>query len=131
MASIHHDVHLDAPAAAVWDALRDVGALHRRLVPGFVTDCVREGNRRTVTFAIGAVAHEDLVDCDDTRRRLAYAIVGGRAAHYGASAQVIEEGPAACRLVWIVDLLPDELAPYVRMMSAQGVEAMRRQFGRH
>ena len=31
MASIRKQVHIDAPVAKVWDALRDVGALHTRL----------------------------------------------------------------------------------------------------
>lgn len=128
MASIHNDIPLNANAAVVWDALRDFGALHRRLVSGFVTDCTLEGAERVVTFANGMVAREQLVDCDDARRRLAYAIVGGRAAHYGASAQVFEEGPAKSRLVWIIDVLPDDLAPFVRTMAAEGVEAMKRQF---
>jgi hypothetical protein len=131
MASIHNDVMLQASAADVWDALRDFGALHQRLVPGFVIDCKLDGTVRVVTFANGLVARESLVDCDDKRRRLAYAIVGGRAAHYGASAQVFEQGPAACRLLWIIDLLPDELAQPVGAMAAAGVQAMQRQFNEH
>jgi hypothetical protein len=97
---------------------------------GFVTDCVLEGTTRVVTFANGNVARERLVDCDDTRRRLAYAIVGGRAAHYGAAAQVFDDGAAASRLVWIIDLLPDELAPYIRAMATEGVAAMQRRFNK-
>ncbi|HEX7920516.1 MAG TPA: SRPBCC family protein, partial [Bradyrhizobium sp.] len=74
MASIHKDIPIDAPADHVWDALRDFGALHTRLVPGFVTDTKLDGDVRTVSFANGTVARETLVDCDDTRRRLVYAI---------------------------------------------------------
>ena len=40
MASIRREVHIDARPETVWDALRDVGALHHRLVPGFVTGAV-------------------------------------------------------------------------------------------
>jgi hypothetical protein len=128
MASIRNEVLLQASAGEVWDALRDFGALHRRLVPGFVIDCKLDGAARVVTFANGLVARELLVDCDETTRRLAYAIVGGRAAHYGASAQVFADGLAASRLLWIIDLLPDELAPTVGAMAAQGIAAMQRQF---
>jgi hypothetical protein len=39
MASIRKQVSIDVPARQLWDAVRDVGALHTRLVPGFVTDC--------------------------------------------------------------------------------------------
>ncbi|TMG96892.1 MAG: SRPBCC family protein, partial [Betaproteobacteria bacterium] len=38
MASIHKEIVIDAPARDVWDAVRDVGAVHRRLVPGVLTD---------------------------------------------------------------------------------------------
>jgi hypothetical protein len=76
MASIRNEVLLQTTAAEVWDALRDFGALHTRLVPGFVTDCKLEGDERIVTFANGMVAREVLVDADGRLRRLAYAIVG-------------------------------------------------------
>jgi hypothetical protein len=45
MASVHREVRIERPVAAVWDALADVGALHTRLVPGFVTDCRLERAR--------------------------------------------------------------------------------------
>ena len=45
--------------------MRDFGALHTRLVPGFVTDTKLDGDARIVTFANGTVARELLVDCDD------------------------------------------------------------------
>ena len=53
MASIHRSVKIDRPAAAIWDALRDVGALHTRLVKGFVIYCTLHGRTRDVTFANG------------------------------------------------------------------------------
>ena len=36
MATICKEILIDAPPEHVWDALRDFGALHERLVPGFV-----------------------------------------------------------------------------------------------
>ena len=128
MASIHNDVHLSAPARDVWDAVRDFGALPERLVPGFVTSCTIDGDARIVTCANGAVALEVLVDCDETRQRLVYAISNERLKHYSASVQVIAEGPAACRLVWIIDMLPNELAAYVEGQTREAVQAMHRAF---
>ena len=37
MATVIREIAVDAPAAPCWDALRDFGALHERLVTGFVT----------------------------------------------------------------------------------------------
>ena len=58
MTSIRKVIRIDASPALVWDALRDVGALHKRLVPGFATDTRMEGNTRVVTFGNGMVARE-------------------------------------------------------------------------
>jgi hypothetical protein len=129
MASIRNEVPLHASAAEVWDALRDFGAVHQRLVPGFVTDCRLDGDARVVTFVNGLVARELLVDCNDATRRLAYAIVGGRATFYGASVQVLELDTNSSTLVWVIDLLPNELAPAISAMAAQGVAAMQMHFG--
>ena len=128
MASIHNDIPLNAPAREVWDAVRDFGALHQRLVPGFVTACALDGDTRIVTFANGSVAREVLVDCDDARRRLVYAINSERLKHYSASVQVIAEGDADCRLVWIIDMLPNELAAYVQEQTKAAVSAMHKAF---
>ena len=65
MASIHKDIPINAPARDVWDAVRDFGALHTRLVPGFVLDTRLDGEARIVSFANGTVAREILVDVPD------------------------------------------------------------------
>ena len=38
MASIRKEILIDAPTEHVWAAIRDVGAVHERLAPGFVVD---------------------------------------------------------------------------------------------
>lgn len=128
MASIHNDIPLSASAHDVWDAVRDFGALHRRLVPGFVTACTLDGDARIVTFANGSIAREVLVDCDDARQRLVYAINSERLKHYSASVQVIADGDKSCRLVWIIDMLPNELAAYVQGQTKDAVVAMHKAF---
>ena len=126
MASLRKDFTVAAPVDRVWSALRDFGALHRRLAPGFVTATTMEGDDvRVVTFFNGATARETLVGCDDDLRRLAYAIVGGRADHYGAAAQVLDDGAGESRFVWTVDVLPDALAPYIEDMMTRGAAAMK------
>jgi len=130
MASIHKDIPIQAPAHEVWDAVRDFGALHTRLVPGFVLDTKLDGEARIVTFASGTVARELLIDCDDARRRLAYAIVSERMKHYSASVQVTADGDARSRVLWTVDVLPHEMAPYINGQMDQGVFAMQKALGR-
>ncbi|TFV45593.1 SRPBCC family protein [Bradyrhizobium niftali] len=128
MASIHNDVPLNASARDVWDAVRDFGALHRRLVPGFVTACTLDGDARIVTFANGSVAREVLVDCNDARQRLVYAIANERLKHYSASVQVIADGDGKSRLLWTIDMLPNELAAYVQEQTRDAVIALHKAF---
>lgn len=130
MATITKTVSLAAPAPDVWDALADFGALHRRLVPDFVTACTFDGQARDITFANGASARELLVTSDGERRRLVYAISPNeRVKHYSASAEVSDDGNGA-RLTWTVDLLPNEIAPYVSGQMDLGVAAMQKAFGK-
>lgn len=126
MASIRKEAVIEAPAAEVWGAMRDVGALHTRLVPGFVTDTRLDGNVRTVTFGNGQVAKETIIDVDDQTRRIAYAAASPQLAHHSASAQVIPEGEARCRFVWIADVLPNEVAGYVGGMMEEGTKVLKR-----
>jgi carbon monoxide dehydrogenase subunit G len=130
MASIRKEIPLDARAEEVWDAVRDIGALHSRLVPGFVVATKLEPDARIVTFANGMVVRELIVDLDDKARRLVWSAVGGRLRHHNASAQVFAEGDARSRLVWIADLLPDELAGDIRGMIEQGALAMQKTFAK-
>jgi hypothetical protein len=130
MASIQKNIIIDARPEDVWDALRDFGALHTRLVPGFVTDTKLDGEARIVTFANGTVAREVLVDSDDNKRRLVYAIKSDRLTQHSASAQVFAESDGRSRLVWIVDVLPNEVAPYMDAQMDQGAAAMQKALAR-
>jgi hypothetical protein len=128
MATLRQQFDLPTAAAAVWDALADFGALHQRLVPGFVTACTLEegGAVRAITFFNGMQAKERLVTRDDAAMRLVYTVEGGRASHYNAAAQVVPLPAGGCRFEWTVDLLPDALAPAIGQMMAAGAEAMKK-----
>jgi len=128
MASIHREISLIAPAEAVWDVVRDIGAVHTRFAPGFVTDVVMEDGDRIVTFANGFVAREVIVDLDEARRRLAYSVRSERMTHHNASFQVLAEG-AGSRLVWIADVLPHKAAATVAGMLTEGLEVVGRTLG--
>jgi len=130
MASIQKDIPIAAPAAAVWDAIRDFGAVHIRVAPGFVTDTKLDGDVRIVSFANGSVAREQLVDCNDERRRLVYAIKNERISQHSASFQIIPEGEERCRVIWTTDVLPHEIAPYIEQQMELGARAMQDTLGR-
>jgi carbon monoxide dehydrogenase subunit G len=125
MATIRKEITIDAAPDAVWAAVRDVGAVHERLVPGLVTATTLDGDVRTVTFANGMVVREQIVTIDDDAKRLVYAATGGRTTHHNASLQAIPEGPRRTRLVWITDLLPAEAAGPVSALVEQGSAIMK------
>ena len=133
MASIRKEVLLDADAGEVWGALRDVGALHTRLAPGFVAAVQLEGplgapTARVVTFANGMVARELIVAIDEQARRSGRSSAALHAPQrLGAG---ICRGDTRCRFVWIADLLPDELAGAIAAMMEQGIETIRQNFAR-
>jgi len=131
MASVYKEIIIDASPDHVWDALRDFGALHTRLAPGFVTDTKLDGDARIVTFSNGTVAREILVDCNDARRRLVYAIVSERIKQHSASAQVFAESDGRTRFVWIADVLPNEVAPYMDAQMDLGLQAMQKALARN
>jgi hypothetical protein len=129
MASIYKDIPIDAPASAVWDAVQDFGAVHTRLAPGFVTDTRLDGDARIVTFANGTVVRERFVDCDGERQRLVYSVASERVTQHSASIQIIADGDDRCRMIWITDVLPNEIAPYINGQMDLGAAAMQRHLG--
>jgi carbon monoxide dehydrogenase subunit G len=125
MASIRREIQVSVPPAQAWDALRDVGRIHERLVRGFVTRCDLEGDVRTITFANGMTVHERIIDVDDGERRVVWSVQDEPFAHHNASVQAFESGNGGTRLVWIADLLPDALEAKVAGLIEQGLEAMK------
>jgi hypothetical protein len=131
MASIRKETIVNASADEAWDAIRDVGEVHRRVVAGFVRDCRMDGDARVVSFANGLVARELIVDVDDAARRLVWSARSERLQHHNASLQVFEDVPGRCRLVWIADVLPHAAAAVVGAMMEEGVAAMRKTLAAH
>jgi hypothetical protein len=128
MASIHNETIVDVRPEVVWDASRDFGAAHRRWFPGLLRESRMDGDARVVTFANGAIVRERLVDLDDVRRRLVYAVVEGAlgVTHHNASIRVEADGEGRSRIVWTTDVLPNELADRVRELVGQGSSIMKR-----
>ena len=126
MASIRKEIRIDAPVDRVWAALRDVGALHTKLVPGFVKDTQMEGDTRVVTFGNGMVAREEIVSIDPAQHRVAWAIVGGQFRHYSGAAWVEADPKGGSRFVWTADLLPNDLAGDVEQMMTVGIAVVKK-----
>ena len=131
MPTIHLEIIIGAPSEQVWDAVRDVDALHTRLVPGFVaaTEMLPDTTTptRRVTFVNGMVADEKIVSIDDERRRLVWSIVGLE--HHNGGMQVFD-AVNGTRIAWTADLLPAALVERFAPMMATGLAKMKSHFER-
>ena len=125
MATLRKEIPVASGAPPVWQRLRDFAQVHTKVAPGFLTDLKMDNGDRIVTFFNGLVARERLVTVDDENCRLVYSVVEGRPSHYSAAVQVFPEGDGS-RVVWTIDLLPDELAPAIGGMMDEAAKVMRK-----
>lgn len=125
MATIRREIEIGRSKEFVWDAVRDVGAIHKRLVPGFVVDCKLDDDWRRVTFSNGMVVRELIVDVDDKTCRHSWSARGEPLTHHNASVQVFSEGQDKCRVVWIADLMPNSVAEAIDAMIQQALSTMK------
>ncbi|TDP97887.1 SRPBCC family protein [Labedaea rhizosphaerae] len=128
MASISKEIVIESSAEDVWEVIGDFAAGPSRMAPGFVLDTQAEGDCRIVTFVNGTVVRERRVSVDHDTRRIVYAVVGGdvQPEHDNASMQVVADGERRCRLVWIRDVLPDELSASMADAMSHGLEVIKR-----
>jgi hypothetical protein len=124
LATVRKDIVTTAHSDDVWDAIRDIGALHTRLVPGFVIDTRLEPGARWVTFANGHCIREPIITLDEQAHRLVWSAEGVGATHYNASAQVVAE-PGITRVIWLADFLPDDISGAIELAMDTGAGAMK------
>jgi hypothetical protein len=128
MGSIRHEIVVNLQSQEAWAAVRDVGAVHRRLLPGRVVDTIVDGDIRTLVMPDGHRIRELIVDVDDDACRLAYCVVAGaRPAlrFHAASMQVVSHDDGRCRLVWVTDFLPTSAAVDIRARMERGAAEMK------
>ena len=124
MASVSVEIATKASPETVWDAIRDIGALHTRLVPGFVVHTALEQGARVVTFGNGMQVREPIIDLDETKRRLVWSADGAGMTHYNASVQVFAADEGS-RVVWIADFLPNNMRDQVGSLMSEGISVMK------
>ncbi|MEV6427858.1 SRPBCC family protein [Nocardia sp. NPDC051463] len=128
MATITQEILIEVSPGEVWAAVRDVGAVHERLLPGYVLDTRIDGDTRLLTMPGGGVIRELIVTIDDETRRLTYSAIDGfrlPLTHHHASFQVFAEPGDTTRLVWTTDVLPHDAAEQVRLRVERGGQVMK------
>ncbi|MFD2768603.1 SRPBCC family protein [Micromonospora eburnea] len=128
MASIRNEISIKSSADDVWKVIGDFGTGPSRMAPGYVVDTRIDGDCRVVTFADGTVARERFISVDGDARRIVYTVIGDTLCpnHDNASMQVVAEDQHHCRLIWIHDVLPDDLAVPIQTAMAQGAAVIKR-----
>jgi hypothetical protein len=130
MASIRREIVIDVGIERAWETLRRVGEPHVLFAPVLV-EARLEGDVRMVRFANGLETRERILDVDDERRRVAYAVIESTSLSYHhASMQLETAGPGRCLFVWITDFLPDTAASGIGPLIEQGTAAAKRNLER-
>lgn len=99
-------IPVDAGAAFVWDAVRDIYAVHKRLLPGAAVAVDQAPDARIVTFADGMKATERIVELNDDARRLVYQATEGAPLTHHLATQVVREDDTGVHLVWTTEYAP-------------------------
>ena len=123
MATIWWEEPVAVEAEVAWSALRQVGLAYRLFAPVLVDGTI-DGDVRSVRFADGLTVDEKIVSVDETRRRVAYTVLGTMFEHHSASMQIAPVDEASCRFIWISDFLPDAMAETVQPLVEQGSRAL-------
>lgn len=124
MATVRVEAAIKLPAQRVWEAVADVGAVHRRMLPGRVLDARIEGDVRILTMPDGSEIRELIIAIDHDNLRLAYAVVDGQKlplTYHHAAFEVLETDAGSSRLVWTTDVLPHAMAGPVRARTERGI----------
>jgi hypothetical protein len=124
MASLYREAVLAVPADAAWAALRDAGAVDR-LFPGVLVAARLDGDLRIVTFADEQEVRERILGLDETRCRIAYAVLREGLLH-AAAMRVTPDGPDRCRFLWTTDVWPDAAAARIGALMDAGIAALHR-----
>ena len=130
MTRIRQTIAINAPAADLWDAIADVGAIHTRVAPSLVADTrlEQDGAVRVVTFANGAVLYEDIVSLDHTARELVWTAKGGPWTHHNAWLVVTERADGSGDVTWTADVLPHSAGETIAGFVTAGLQDMKQHY---
>lgn len=109
MTTIVKSIDIDAPAHAVWPKLSNTSSISDLI--GFITSSSQVGDTRVCQLDGGGELKEKIVSVDDKLQRVMYAITESplNMDFHAASMQLEDRGERS-RLVWTVDVCPDDAA---------------------
>jgi hypothetical protein len=78
VASVYVETITEVAVERVWEAIANVGAAHRRLLPGRVADARIEVDTRSLTIPDGSQNRELILAVDHPSRRMTYMVIEGQ-----------------------------------------------------
>lgn len=126
MATYVKTARVQAPVAAVWEAIADVGNVPR--LTGMITESRMEGDTRYCTLAQGGELRETVLSVDPALRRVAYRIhTSPFPIEEHASSMVVTEDDGAARVTWTTDFTPDSaMAVFAEAADAMFADLVER-----
>ena len=124
MATIRLEIGIVRSKEFVWNVVRDVGAIHKRLVPGFVLDCkskaTGEQSPSEMDWLYVNSSSASTTKPAGTHGRLAEGRLPTTMPRCRYSQKAIQS-----RVVWIADLMPNEAADAISEMIGQALKTMK------
>lgn len=140
MSGVQVSESIAAPAAKVWELVRDFGGVAKWGGPA-LQGCTVEGSGvgaiRRFALPGGAALAERLETCDDAARSLSYSIVGESpipVRGYLSTIRIVEQGAQACRVDWSSTFEPagvpaEQAQAMIRGVYSGGIAGLRKALG--
>lgn len=139
MSKVHVNESIAAPAAKVWELVRDFGGVTKWGGPA-IQSCTVEGSGvgavRRIGLPGGLTIAERLEAFDDAGRSLSYAITEGPVPirDYLSTIRILEQGEHACQVDWAGTFEPagateEQAQGMVRGIYTGGIAGLRQALG--
>ncbi|HEX3089502.1 MAG TPA: SRPBCC family protein [Ilumatobacteraceae bacterium] len=125
LGSIRHHIHIDRPAASVWELAGDPTRL-QEWFPG-IASCQVDGNIRTIVLDSGLPMPEEILVKDDVQRRFQYRLIPAVFAYHRGTIDVIDLGDDTCVVVYSTDCDPRAMALTIGGATAAALDELARQ----
>lgn len=123
--SVRHHVVIRRPADEVWAVAGAPARLHEWF-PG-ITQCTVDGSLRTVTLGTGIQFPEEILVCDDLRRRFQYRITASMFAFHRGTIDVLALDDDSCVVCYATDADPRTMALTIGGGTADALDELKRQ----
>ena len=125
LGSIRHEIRISRSAADVWALAGDASRLHDWF-PG-ITGSEVNGTTRIITSGTGMPMPEEILVCDNTRRRFQYRLTLPIIKHHRGTIDVIDLHDDTCLVVYSTESDPRALTLVIAAGCAGALDELKRQ----